>query len=60
MDPLKYRAWEERMAKLRKACLACEQEAFLSNPNTDLEAVQTGVYQHGGEFCKKLKIPQIP
>jgi hypothetical protein len=45
------------MANKRKACLACEQDEYLNNPNTDLEAAMMGTnaHSHGGPFCKQVK-----
>jgi hypothetical protein len=50
-----YTAWLQEMALKRKACLACEQDAYLSDPNTDLEAAMMGsrADAHGGPYCKK-------
>jgi hypothetical protein len=56
MDPEIYRAWEERMAVARKACLACEQSEYLATAE-DLSECQPGVYFHGGEFCKRPMCP---
>jgi hypothetical protein len=61
MDALKkwaddYTKWLHEMADQRKACLACEQDAYLSDPDTDLEAAMMGTRAdpHGGPYCKKL------
>lgn len=53
----KYTAWKIEMAMKRKACLACEQDAYLSDPNTDLEAAMMGTRAdpHEGPYCKKRK-----
>jgi hypothetical protein len=52
-----YTAWLHKMAAQRKACLACEQDAYLSDPNTDLDAAMMGTRcdPHGGPYCKKVK-----
>jgi len=52
-----YTAWLETMALKRKACLACEQEAYLSDPNTDLDAAMLGsrADEHKGPYCKRKK-----
>ena len=53
ISPESYRAWEEEMAAVRRACLACEQEAYLSSPDTDLGAVMPGVYYHAGRSARR-------
>lgn len=52
-----YTKWVQEMADKRKACLACEQEAYLSDPNTDLDAAMFGsrADKHRGLYCKKGK-----
>lgn len=52
-----YTKWLNEMADKRKACLACEQEAYLSDPNTDLDAAMMGsrADKHGGKYCKKYR-----
>ena len=53
----KYTLWKKEMANQRKACLACEQDEYLSDPNTDLEAAMMGsrADPHEGPYCKKLR-----
>lgn len=53
-----YTEWLHKMANERKACLACEQDAYLSDPDTDLEAAMMGSRAdlHGGPYCKKAKV----
>ena len=49
-----YTKWLHEMAAKRKACLACEQDAYLSDPNTDLDAAMMGTRAdaHEGSYCK--------
>ena len=51
-----YTKWLHEMADKRKACLACEQDAYLSDPNTDLDGAMMGTRAdpHGGQYCKKV------
>ena len=57
MSPEEYTKWLKDMALKRKVCLACEQEEYLNNPNTDLEAAMLGsrADPHEGPYCKKRK-----
>lgn len=54
-----YTSWLRANAARRKVCLACEQEAYLNNPNTDLDAAILGTRadSHEGPYCKKFKLP---
>jgi hypothetical protein len=49
-----YTAWLKEMAAKRKACLACERDAYLSDPDTDLDAAMMGTRgdPHEGPYCK--------
>lgn len=51
-----YTAWLWEMADKRKACLACEQDDYLNDPDTDLEAAMMGsrADEHRGPYCKRL------
>lgn len=53
----RYTQWLHQMALDRKACLTCEQDTYLSDPNTDLEAAMMGTRAdlHHGPYCKKLR-----
>ena len=52
-----YTAYLHVQADKRKACLACEQEEYLNDPDTDLEAAMMGTRAdpHHGPYCKKLR-----
>jgi hypothetical protein len=53
-----YTKWLKQMADERKACLACEQDEYLSDPDTDLDAAMLGsrADSHEGPYCKKAKV----
>jgi hypothetical protein len=50
-----YTVWLWKMADERKACLACEQDDYLNDPDTDLEAAMMGTRadEHRGPYCRK-------
>jgi hypothetical protein len=52
-----YTAWKKEMAAERKACLACEEDAYLNDPDTDLDAAMFGtrVDKHEGPYCTKRR-----
>lgn len=52
-----YTAFVQEMADKRKKCLACEQEEYLNDPSTDLEAAMMGTRAdpHRPPYCKKLR-----
>ena len=57
-----YSEWLHKMADKRKSCLACEQEAYLSKPSTDLDAAMMGTRadEHHGPYCKKkILVPTV-